>query len=107
MKRATLFKLVWGAAFWMLASTALAGDILLIEKVRERQGRDLPVNGLTMAAVEDRYGAPAERRPAVGEPPITRWLYDDFTVYFEHDLVIESVVHDAALARAGQSDPEP
>jgi hypothetical protein len=29
----------------------------------------------------------------VGDPPITRWVYDRFTVYFENDRVIHSVVH--------------
>ena len=43
----------------------------------------MPPRGLTMAQVEQRFGAPAERFAAVGQPPITRWVYPAFVVYFE------------------------
>ncbi len=49
---------------------------------------DCPSRGMNMQTVKSRFGEPAQTTPAVGEPPITRWLYDDFTVYFEHDRVI-------------------
>lgn len=52
-----------------------------------------PVHGSNMNAVIQRYGEPQNRMPAVGEPPITRWVYSDFTVFFEHQHVIHSVVH--------------
>ncbi len=53
---------------------------------------DRPENGMKMNAVEARYGAPTARYPAVGEPPITRWDYPGFVVYFENDLVLHAVV---------------
>lgn len=87
------------AAPMALADRQSSGDILLIEKVRERMSRDLPNNGLSMAEVERRHGAPIERRGPVGDPPITRWAYDGFSVYFEHQLVIESVLHNEAVVR--------
>jgi hypothetical protein len=74
-----------------------SADVLLIEEVRERMLRDLPVNGLTAAEVERRYGVPNERRAPVGDPPITRWIYDDYSVFFEYDIVIESVLHHGAV----------
>lgn len=52
-----------------------------------------PHNGQSMAQVEQNFGSPIETQAAVGEPPITRWKYDQFTVYFEHDRVIHSVQH--------------
>lgn len=85
------------------ADRQTSGDILLIEKVRERMTRDLPRNGLSMAEVERRFGSPLERRAAVGEPPITRWVFDDYSVFFEHQLVIESVLHDEAVRREMQA----
>ena len=45
-----------------------------------------------MADVEARFGAPQARHPAVGEPPITRWDYAGFAVFFERDRVIHAVV---------------
>jgi hypothetical protein len=80
---------------WM--PTPAESEVLLIEEVRERMRRDLPDNGLTRQQVEQRYGVPNERRAPVGEPPITRWIYDQYSVYFEHDLVIESVLHHGAV----------
>ena len=51
-----------------------------------------PARGSDMHSVESRYGAPAERRAPVGKPPITRWDYPGFVVFFEYDHVIHSVV---------------
>jgi hypothetical protein len=99
MTKTLMGKLVWGAALIGFAGMAAAADVLLIEKVKERMLRDLPQNGLTKTQVEARFGEPEERRAPVGEPPITRWTYDDFNVYFEYDLVIESVLHHDAIMR--------
>jgi len=50
-----------------------------------------PTRGMTQAAVEAKFGAPQSARPAVGDPPITRWEYADFVVFFEYDKVIHAV----------------
>jgi hypothetical protein len=50
-----------------------------------------PKSGMTMANVEKTYGMPADRHEAVGQPPITRWDYPTFSVYFENDRVIHAV----------------
>lgn len=51
-----------------------------------------PTQGMSMQTVEQRFGQPEQKFEAVGEPPITRWVYPDFSVFFEHNLVIHSVV---------------
>src|SRR5580704_13430599 len=51
-----------------------------------------PSPGMTMQKVEQKFGAPAERHAAVGTPPITRWVYQSFSVFFENDRVIHAVV---------------
>jgi len=43
--------------------------------------------------VLERFGLADEEHPAVGKPPITRWDYREFSVYFEYDHVIDSVRH--------------
>ncbi|HUO94858.1 MAG TPA: hypothetical protein VMT92_01390 [Steroidobacteraceae bacterium] len=53
---------------------------------------DRPENGMKMSDVEARYGAPATRYPAVGQPPITRWDYPGMVVYFEFDRVLHAVL---------------
>ena len=54
-------------------------------------GLTLPGRGLSMDSVEERFGSPTRITPAVGEPPITRWVYPQFTVYFEHEYTITAV----------------
>jgi hypothetical protein len=51
-----------------------------------------------MAAVQGRFGEPTERHATVGNPPITRWDYPQFSVYFEHDRVLHSVLVRASPA---------
>jgi hypothetical protein len=50
-----------------------------------------PARGASMDKVEATFGAPTRRVPAVGNPPITRWEYPGFVVYFEHQHVIHTV----------------
>jgi hypothetical protein len=51
----------------------------------------LPGRGMTMQQVEERFGAPLEKHGPVGTPPITTWVYDRFSVYFEDRYVIHAV----------------
>ena len=73
-----------------LAALPLAAETLVIDgQVQIRPaGVQLPARGLSMAAVEQRFGAPKARHAAVGRPPITRWDYPGFSVYFEYEHVV-------------------
>lgn len=53
----------------------------------------LPKQGETQHSVKQRFGQPEQQHPAVGQPPISRWDYPGFSVYFETDRVIDSVRH--------------
>ncbi len=55
----------------------------------EQSGK--PSRGMTQAGVQSKYGAPQNTRAPIGEPPITRWEYADFVVFFEFDRVIHAV----------------
>jgi len=46
-----------------------------------------------MEQVYNKFGQARQEIPAVGRPPITRWIYEKFTVYFEYDRVIKTVIH--------------
>lgn len=52
---------------------------------------DMPVRGMHMQQVEQMYGKPLGIYPPVGDPPITRWDYAGYTVYYEYSYVIQSV----------------
>ena len=81
---------------------AVAETLVVDDQVQVRQSSvDRPVRGATMSAVEQKFGAPAQKHAAVGgcggttpckTPPITRWDYPGFSVFFENEHVIESVV---------------
>ncbi|MDP6994421.1 MAG: hypothetical protein QGF87_08685 [Woeseiaceae bacterium] len=50
-----------------------------------------PTRGMTQDAVEASFGTPSDTREPVGDPPITRWEYANFVVFFEYDRVIHAV----------------
>jgi hypothetical protein len=51
-----------------------------------------PARGSTMESVKAKFGAPTEEVPAVGQPPISRWEYPGYVVFFENDRVLHTVV---------------
>ena len=80
-------------------------DVLLIDRVHAQESLAMPQRGSSMSAVEQRFGEPEIRHDAVGEPPITKWSYQDFTVYFEGQWVIDSVAN--AMSPEEQRVPPP
>lgn len=84
--------------------TRTEGDVLVIEEVTgepadeevpqptRETDRKVPARGTDMVNVRNVFGAPLREHPAVGEPPITRWDYDGYSVFFEHDKVLHTVV---------------
>jgi len=50
-----------------------------------------PVRGMSRDNVLSTYGDPSSRQSAVGSPPISRWDYAGFVVFFEYDHVVHSV----------------
>jgi hypothetical protein len=75
------------------AGGAAVADTLIIERVNQEQATAAtrPARGISMDKVSSRWGAPLSKSAAVGQPPITRWEYGDFTVYFEYSHVIHAV----------------
>lgn len=49
-----------------------------------------PARAMTMEQVKEQFGSPRQVMGPVGNPPITRWVYDDFVVTFESQYVIHS-----------------
>lgn len=72
-------------------------DVLIIDEVRQVERMNLPQNGKNKSDVEAKFGAPLQKLPAVGDPPISSWKYDKYSVYFEHDLVLFTVLHKGAV----------
>lgn len=87
----------------MLCSTASA-DVLMIERLNSQNDIELPNKGMSMNQVESNFGVPAVKNAPIGSPPITKWEYQKFTVYFEHQHVIHAVIHKAT---ANEKEPKP
>jgi hypothetical protein len=80
-----------------LAFQIATADVLIIDEVRQAERMELPKNGQSKTEIETNFGTPAEKQPAVGDPPISSWKYDTYSVYFEYDLVLYSVLHPGAV----------
>jgi hypothetical protein len=95
------------SAVLALACTLPASaDTLLIQRTRVAAKMQLPARGQSMASVQAAFGAPARRHAPVGggspsTPPITRWDYPAFSVYFENGHVVNSVVARASELEIG------
>ena len=89
----TLIQTFVVTALWAGAGgVAVAETIVVNDQVALRESNvERPGRGMTMTAVEAKFGAPTQKHDAVGQPPISRWDYGDFAVFFEHDLVIHAV----------------
>ncbi|MFT3756758.1 MAG: hypothetical protein QM769_12620 [Pseudoxanthomonas sp.] len=92
-----------------LLGLALAGvahaDTLLVDRVN-KPASTVPVRGQTAEQVVARFGEPAQKlNPEGGQkkqwPTINRWVYADFTVYFEKNRVIDVVANRASAEEIG------
>lgn len=95
-----------------LAAPVANADTLLIQRATVAQKQDLPKRGSSMSQVEARYGAPQQKFAPVGgggprTPPITRWQYETFAVYFENSHVVDAVLNKASALEIGPAPVTP
>ncbi|AOE49882.1 hypothetical protein [Kangiella sediminilitoris] len=75
-------------------NTAKADEVKVpVAQQGQEKNIQVPKAGVTKSYVEQNFGSPNRVEGPVGEPPITKWIYNDYTVYFEYDRVIHSVIH--------------
>jgi hypothetical protein len=85
-------------ALLALAAVAAAGTVPVTPALADdaptaaAAPRERPARGMPKTQVEAKYGAPASRTEAVGQPPISRWDYPGMIVFFEHDHVVHAVL---------------
>lgn len=92
MTRMVLALMIAALAVFALPRASIA-DVLLIEEVRQAGQMDVPGNGMSRDEVRARFGEPVKKHAAVGDPPISRWEYARWSVYFEYDTVLFTVLH--------------
>lgn len=83
-----------GLVSLMILLPAVAEQIKIpVGKQHKELGHiDKPRRGQSKTLVKEQYGEPVQRFAARGQPPISRWEYPGFIVYFEHGHVIHSVI---------------
>lgn len=89
MRKARLASIAFALA--LSAAPAVGQELQLTDPAAGRPAVETPVRGTSMAQVEARFGAPSQRYAAVGQPPITRWVYPSFVVFFEYSHVVHAV----------------
>lgn len=94
----------------LLLQAPASADTLLVDRVKA-ETQTMPARGQSMAQVEASFGAPERKHAAIAgpgdskhNPPITRWDYAGFSVYFEHSHVVDAV---AAKANPNEIGPKP
>lgn len=80
----------------LLSPFPVNADTLVIPDIANQPGgapdsTPRPARGMTMEEVRSQFGPARQAMGPVGDPPITRWVYDNFVVTFEHEYVIHSV----------------
>ena len=81
------------AGLSVVAGTAAAETVAVDNGIAVKESDvPTPTRGMTMDQVASKFGAPSDKTPAVGKPPISRWQYPGFIVYFEGEHVIHSVI---------------
>lgn len=78
-------------------ASAVQADVIVIPDISNEppnspEGILRPVKGMNMVQVTEKFGEPVKKHDPVGDPPITRWDYKNFAVFFEYQYVLHSVV---------------
>ncbi|MDH3980235.1 MAG: hypothetical protein OEU91_06965 [Gammaproteobacteria bacterium] len=91
-----------GLALALPTALPASADVLLVDSLSASASISTPASGVNMPQVRQQFGNPLTEHPSVSvsggplQPPITRWDYAGFSVFFEHDRVVHSVTHRAA-----------
>ena len=108
--RKTFFYIALLTASVLLPATA---EVLVLPEP-EVAAVAVPQRGASQADVVKAFGAARVEHPAAGggsavHPPITRWDYDGFSVFFENSTVIDVVVKDrpAPIHHMDELRPQP
>ena len=77
----------------------------LSEQAEDNKNINRPKVGMSMEAVKAYFGNPTAVSGPTGKPAIYQWKYADFTVYFEGEYVIHSVLHPSTAEKKRNEQP--
>ncbi len=89
-----------------IAAPPSHADTSLADRAKQQITAPHPSRGMTMAQVQQKFGAPQSRLEQRGGqkkawPAIQRWVYPQFTVYFQRDRVLDVVANKASPGEVG------
>lgn len=87
---------VFFLSLFLLLPTALLAETIVVpigQQGMDKVNMERPAKGMTAEQVVAMFGEPLSWTEAVGIPPISRWVYTDYVVYFESDYVIHTVMN--------------
>ena len=87
--------LITSGLFALALALAVRAEVIHIpvgQQAPEKHDLPRPVRGMSADHVLEQYGLPNSKSGSVGDPPISIWRYPDYSVYFESDSVIHSVL---------------
>ncbi|MBS0200773.1 MAG: hypothetical protein JSR70_10025 [Proteobacteria bacterium] len=98
------------ASLIALAALPSRADTLLADRAKQQISAPHPSRGMTMTQVQEQFGAPQSKMdPRGGQkrdwPAINRWVYPQFTVYFQRDRVLDVVANKASENEVGPKPP--
>lgn len=90
-----MHRLAIGCLCLILSNTLFADEVIVPIGQQGDLGKLRPTSGMSTDVVEEKFGAPESVNDAIGDPPITVWRYKSYSVYFEYNQVIHTVLHKA------------
>jgi hypothetical protein len=77
-----------------LAAFTATAETIKVPVGQQTSGSEItrPARGMKKQQVFEAFGEPNSQTAPKGTPPISNWKYDGFTVYFEYDHVIHTVL---------------
>ena len=75
----------------LIVQSATAQTTIIPGHSQSSQMQAMPIRGVNMDSVLAEFGEPIQRYDAIGEPPISEWVYGSFRVYCEFETVLHSI----------------
>ena len=96
MKSVTL---AFAGVFCFCLSVFSFADTLNMPK-ESADTQSVPKRGMTKEQVESGFGSPDSKHGPRGTPPIYYWEYPSYTVYFESNYVLHTVIKQRSKAHS-------
>lgn len=95
MLRNALFTLLLALS---ISPLTVSAETLLLEGINAANdsSEQRPARGMSMEQVRETFGVPSTEAQPIGDPPIARWEYPGFIVYFEYSTVLHTVIRKPA-----------